>query len=59
MSRSLVEYAVRWEPAPPYPDFSRVVYTRAEADKILQGSVFLGEVVERRVTYGEWSSAAS
>ncbi len=58
MSRSLVEYAVRWEPAPPYPDFSRVVYTREEAAEMLQGSAFSGEVVARRVTYEEWSAAS-
>lgn len=56
MSRSLTEYAIRWEPAPPYPDMSQSFYTFEEAQENLEASAFNGEVVKRTVSYTEWEA---
>lgn len=57
MSRSLTEYAIRWEPAPPYPDMSRPFLSVDEAKRALDDSAFEGEIVARTVTYSEWRKA--
>jgi len=54
MSRRLTEYAIHWEPAPPYPDFSAPFYSLEEALEALARSAFTGVVVAREVAYGEW-----
>lgn len=56
MSKSLTEYAIRWEPAPPYPDMSRAWLDRDEATRALSESAFEGEIVKRKVTYGDWEA---
>lgn len=59
MSKSLTEYAIRWEPAPPYPDMSHPFLDRDEAARALSESAFEGEVVKRTVTYGDWEAGDS
>lgn len=59
MSRTLTEYAIRWEPAPPYPDMSKSFLARGEAERALRESAFDGEIVQRTVTYGEWEPVIS